>query len=47
MLLLATLVPILKDKLGDICESNNYRSIAISSFILKVFDWVIILLYGD
>ena len=47
VLLLATLVPILKDKLGDICDSNNYRSIAISSLILKVFDWVIILLYGD
>ena len=37
----------MKDKLGDICDSNNYRSIAISSLILKVFDWVIILLYGD
>ena len=47
MLLLATLVPLLKDKLGDICDSSNYRSIAISSLILKVFDWVIILLYGD
>ena len=45
VLLLATLVPLLKDKLGDICDSNNYRSITISS--LKVFDWVIILLYGD
>ena len=47
VLLLATLVPILKDKLGDICDSDNYRSIAISSLILKVFDWTIINLYGD
>lgn len=47
VLLLATLVPILKDKLGDICGSDNYRSIAISSLILKVFDWTIISLYGD
>ena len=46
VLLLATLVPILKDKL-DICESNNYRSIAISSLLLKGFEWIIILLYGD
>ena len=46
MLLLSTLVPIVKDKLGDICTSSNYRSIAISSLILKIFDWVIILLYG-
>ena len=47
VLLLATLVPIVKDKLGNICSSDNYRSIAISSLILKIFDWVTILLYGD
>ena len=45
-LLLATLVPIIKDKLGDSCSSKNYRSIAISSLVLKIFDWVIILLFG-
>ena len=47
VLLLATSVPIVKDKLGNICSSDNYRSIDISSLILKIFDWVIILLYGD
>ena len=46
VLLLATLVPIVKDKMGDICSSGNYRSIAISSLILKIIDWVIILLFG-
>ena len=46
-LLLATLVPIIKDKLGSIDSSKNYRSIAISSLILKLIDWVIILLFGD
>ena len=46
-LLLATLVPIIKDKLGSINCSKNYRSIAISSLLLKMFDWIIILLYGD
>ena len=45
-LLLATLVPIVKDKLGDLCSSQNYRSIAISSVILKLIDWVIIKIYG-
>ena len=40
VLLLATLVPIIKDKLGSISSSKNYRSIAISSIILKLFDWV-------
>ena len=46
-LLLATLVPIIKDKLGSISSSKNYRSIAISSLLLKMFDWIIILLFGD
>ena len=45
-LLLATLVPIIKDKLGDAYSSKNYRSIAISSLVLKILDWVILLLYG-
>ena len=46
ILLLATLVPIIKDKLGSINVSKNYRSIAISSILLKLIDWVFILLYG-
>ena len=46
ILLLATLVPIVKDKLGDLCSSQNYRSIAISSLILKLMDWLIINIYG-
>ena len=46
-LLLATLVPIIKDKLGSINSSKNYRSIAISSLILKLLDWIIILLFGS
>ena len=44
---MSTLVPILKDKLGNICADDNYHSIAISSLVLKIFDWVIILLYGE
>ena len=45
-LLIATLVPLVKDKLADLCSSKNYRSIAISSLILKLLDWVILLNYG-
>ena len=45
-LLLATLVPIIKDKLGNVNSSKNYRSIALSSLILKIFDWVVLLLFG-
>ena len=46
-LLLATLVSIVKDKLKNICDSKNYRSIAISSLILKLLDWIIILIWGE
>ena len=45
-LLLATLIPIIKDKLGSINSSKNYRSIAISSLILKLIDWIILTLFG-
>ena len=45
-LLLATLVPTIKDKLGRNDSSKNYRSIAISSIILKMVDWIILLLFG-
>ena len=46
-LLVSSLVPLLKDKLGDITSSNNYRSIAISSLVLKVFDLLIISLFSE
>ena len=46
-LMISVLIPIIKDKLGDISSSDNYQSIALSSLILKVFDYVILLLHGD
>ena len=46
-LIISALIPLVKDKLGDITASNNFRSIALSSLILKVFDWVVLLLYSD
>ena len=46
-LLLATLVPIVKNKLTSINISKNYRSIAISSLVLKILDWVILTLFGE
>ena len=46
VLLLATLLPLIKDKLGEHCSSKNYRSIAISSLFLKIFDWVVLVLFG-
>ena len=46
-LLLCTLVPIVKDNFGDIASSDNYRAIAIGSLIMKLFDWVMLLLESD
>ena len=39
ILMLSTLIPLVKDKLGDICANNNYRSIAISSLGLRILDY--------
>ena len=42
VLTVSTMFPVLKDKLGNHSDSNNYRCIAVSSVILKLFDWVIL-----
>ena len=47
MLLVATIVPLIKNKLGNTEPSDNYRSLALSSVILKIYDWVVITLFGD
>ena len=46
-LLACTLVPLVKDTFGDIAASDNYRAIAIGSLIMKLFNWVILLLEAD
>ena len=33
--------------MGDKCNSDNYRAIAISSLLLKIFDHIILLLFSD
>ena len=46
VLFIAVIVPLLKDKMGDTGCSDNYRSIALSSILLKIFEWIVILLFG-
>ena len=41
------IVPIVKDKKGDISDKDNYRPIAITSVFSKVFELVILLKYSD
>ena len=38
---------LVKDKLGDKTSSSNYRAIAISSLLMKIFDWILLLLFGN
>ena len=47
VILVSTIIPLIKDKLRDISPSNNYRSVALSSLSLKIFNWIILLLHGD
>ena len=46
MLKLACMVPIPKNKKGNLCDSDNYRAIALISCISKMFDLVILKTYG-
>lgn len=46
-ILISSLQPIVKDKLGDKCSSSNYRAIGTSSLILKLFDLIILILFGN
>ena len=43
-LLLATIIPLIKNKFGDMESSDNYHSIAIGSVVLKIIDWIVLLL---
>ena len=45
-LLMSTLIPIIKDKLGDITMRINYRSFASSSLVMKIYDLVITAIYN-
>ena len=47
VLLLCTLLPLVKDNLGDITSSDNYRAIASGSLVLKLLDIVILLLESE
>ena len=46
-LLVAAIAALIKDKLSNGGSSDNYRSIALSSVIMKAFDWVMLDLFGE
>ena len=47
VILLCTLLPLVKDNLGDITSSDNYRAIAGGCLLLKLIDLVVLLLEGE
>ena len=44
-LLICAILLLIKDKNGATDDSNNYRGIALSSVLFKVFDWVVLILF--
>ena len=42
-MILGTMIPIPKDKRTSLCDSSNYRAIALSSMLSKVLDWIILM----
>ena len=46
-ILVCTLLPLVKDNLGDLAQSDNYRAIAAGCQILKLLDIVILILEGE
>ena len=43
----ALILPLIKDKKGDAEDASNYRSICISSIMMKILDWIVLLLFGN
>ena len=41
------ILPLVKDNLGDMTQSDNYRTIAATTHILKLLDIVILMLQGE
>ena len=44
-LLYNAIIPLIKDKNGKLDDSNNYRGIALSSLFLKIFDWLLLIIF--
>ena len=44
---LGVVVPILKDKYGDLSSVDNYRPVTLSPTIAKIFESVLLIKYGD
>ena len=46
-LLFCSIIMLVKNNRKALDDSNNYRGIAISSLLLKVFDWIVLSLFPE
>ena len=44
-LLICAILPLIKNSNGKTDDSGNYRGIGLSALFLKIFDWVVLILY--
>ena len=42
-IIMGTMIPIPKNRKQSLCNSSNYRAIALSSIFGKILDWVILI----
>ena len=42
-MIMGTMIPIPKNRKQSLCNSSNYRVIALSSILSKILDWVILI----
>ena len=42
-MIMGTMIPIPKNRKQSLCNSSNYRAIALSSIVGKILDWVILI----
>ena len=46
-MVMGTMIPIPKNRKQSLCNSSNYRAIALSSILSKILDWVILIEEGS
>ena len=42
-MIMGTMIPIPRNRKHSLCNSSNYRAIALSSILSKILDWVILI----
>ena len=46
-LLVCAILPLIKNSNGKTDDSGNYRGIGLSALLLKIFDWIMLILFDE